>query len=731
MTISNTIRTAGPFIGNGITTAFPFTFKVFKKEEVLAVQTDTSTGVASSLVLNSAYSVTLNADQNATPGGTVTTSAPLAIGQTLVLTSDLAYLQPLDITNGGGFYPSVLNAALDRLTIFCQQLFSLARRSIKFPLSDAGMDTELPSAVARANKMLGFDSAGRPIVAAPLSGSAADVAIDLANFQASLYMQTYAAIRAYVGVSPYVYVYTAGIAGPFIRTADTTSVDDGGLILVAVNGVRWKRLFSGAVHIDWFAAFGVGDSKPAVQAAIAAVEAMGGGFLTARAGATYTLGSGLTWNASLVGFDMNGATLDFSAMLSGIALLPHQTGIEVNSRTGSAQGHPWSNGTIRGYDFTRVSLAALRFEDLSSDAVIAGVTFIGVRFQKFAVDVQFSRGSFFETFTRCVFQGVPGAGLDTTYSIQFESAVNSGEANTFNECLMGGRNFGIDQNNGGCDTRMNSCRFDFFGQTAITVSAGKMFICGGHIEARSDVAHLVQCAGQNSAIFIDGIALVLELGMTSFSPFFSDPTCLNGGVIVRDVACEFGGTLSTYFCAGTGRTDIQDVLFPFANSKPLLSAYQNKLTYGDFESANFAADWSLSGGGGTAPFRNNTITPKSGAFCLQFTGGVGFIPGATATFECSAGQQPSVEAWYLSTILSGTGATFYGQLAYVDRLGNVLSGGEFINTTTTNATWQRGLGQPATPAPPGTYGFRISISVFGTTSGVPNCFIDAVSVTIT
>lgn len=181
MTISNTIRTAGPFIGNGITTVFPFTFKVFKKEEVLAVQTDVSTGVASPLVLNSGYSVVLNADQNANPGGTATMASPLAIGQTLVLTSDLAYLQPLDITNGGGFYPSVLNAALDRLTIFCQQLSSLARRSIKFPLSDSGMNTELPSAVARANKLLGFNSAGAPIIVAPASGSAADLALDLAS----------------------------------------------------------------------------------------------------------------------------------------------------------------------------------------------------------------------------------------------------------------------------------------------------------------------------------------------------------------------------------------------------------------------------------------------------------------------------------------------------------------------------------------------------------------------
>lgn len=179
MTISNTIRTAGPYIGNGVTTAFPFYFKIFKTADLLAVQTDVATGVATSLVLNSGYTVTLNPDQNANPGGTTTLPAALATGKTLVLTSSLDYLQPLDITNGGGFYPAVLNAALDRLTIFCQQLFSLASRSLKLPLSDTGMNTELPSAAARSNKLLGFDSVGRAVVVAPASGSSAELALTL------------------------------------------------------------------------------------------------------------------------------------------------------------------------------------------------------------------------------------------------------------------------------------------------------------------------------------------------------------------------------------------------------------------------------------------------------------------------------------------------------------------------------------------------------------------------
>lgn len=181
MTISNTIRTAGPYIGNGVTTTFPFYFKIFKAADLLAVQTDVATGVATSLVLNSGYTVTLNSDQNASPGGTATLPAALATGKTLVMTSALDYLQPLDITNGGGFYPAVLNAALDRLTIFCQQLFGLASRSLKLPLSDTGMNTELPSAAARAGRILSFDFIGNPVVVAPSSGSAADLALILSG----------------------------------------------------------------------------------------------------------------------------------------------------------------------------------------------------------------------------------------------------------------------------------------------------------------------------------------------------------------------------------------------------------------------------------------------------------------------------------------------------------------------------------------------------------------------
>jgi hypothetical protein len=122
MTISNTSRTAGPFIGNGISTVFPFPFKVFQRSDLLVAQTVTSTGVETILTLDSDYAVILNSDQNSNPGGNVQTTVPLAVGTTLAMTSNIQILQSLDLTNNGGFYPRAINDALDKIVIMVQQV---------------------------------------------------------------------------------------------------------------------------------------------------------------------------------------------------------------------------------------------------------------------------------------------------------------------------------------------------------------------------------------------------------------------------------------------------------------------------------------------------------------------------------------------------------------------------------------------------------------------------------
>lgn len=158
--ISSTIRKVGPFVGTGLVSTFPFSFKVFAATDLKAV-TANSTGVETALVLNSTFTATLNADQDNNPGGSITLSAPLAIGLTLIITTSLPELQTTQLTNLGGFYPEVINSALDRLTIEVQQLQEQIDRCLKFPTTDA-TGSQLPGIGARASTILGFGADGAP-----------------------------------------------------------------------------------------------------------------------------------------------------------------------------------------------------------------------------------------------------------------------------------------------------------------------------------------------------------------------------------------------------------------------------------------------------------------------------------------------------------------------------------------------------------------------------------------
>lgn len=177
MTIGSAVRTAGPYTGTNAVATYPFAFKVFAAGDLQLVQTDLLLNV-STLTLGSGYSVALNADQNASPGGSITLAANLPTGYLLTITSNVSATQGSTIPNAGGFFPKVIEDALDRLTILFQQLVTAS--FLKFP--EIGGSFTLPAASSRANNALTFDSAGNPVVVAPATGSATTLATDLTSF---------------------------------------------------------------------------------------------------------------------------------------------------------------------------------------------------------------------------------------------------------------------------------------------------------------------------------------------------------------------------------------------------------------------------------------------------------------------------------------------------------------------------------------------------------------------
>lgn len=149
MAISSEVRRAGPFKGDGVQTLFEFEFTVFQPDEVAPyISTD---GGATEAALNAdLFSISLNSDQDMSPGGTVTLKTPLAEGTTLSILSAVPYLQSMVLTNRGGFYPSQLNESADRCVILAQQNREMLERAFMVPVTSEKTPSELLSDVMSA-----------------------------------------------------------------------------------------------------------------------------------------------------------------------------------------------------------------------------------------------------------------------------------------------------------------------------------------------------------------------------------------------------------------------------------------------------------------------------------------------------------------------------------------------------------------------------------------------------
>lgn len=234
MTVSATLRLAGPFNGDGSTTVFPFTFKVFEATDLAVETLNTSSGAFAALTLDSDYSVALNADQDASPGGSITLLAGgLAVGLALTITTAAAQEQSLDLTNGGGFYPDVINNELDAIVILIQQLQMQLARAIQTQLPDTA-SMVLPAPALRAGKMLMFDANGN-IELVPIAGGSSIVpGAQTAAGNIDTVNRDFTFVAA-AGATPSILVFAGGV---FQDPSTDYSAP------VFVSGTNWKISFT-------------------------------------------------------------------------------------------------------------------------------------------------------------------------------------------------------------------------------------------------------------------------------------------------------------------------------------------------------------------------------------------------------------------------------------------------------------------------------------------------------
>lgn len=251
MTVASSTSKSGPYTGNGATTVFAFAFKVQAATDIKVVRTVTTDGVDVDTVLTVAvdYTVSVNADQSTSPGGSVTMLSAPSASQRITILRNVSATQGASIPNQGGFYPKVVENALDKLTMLYQQVAEELARALKISVTQSASD--LPATLAsiadsEANAVASAAAASQSATAASDSETAAAASAAAINLP-SIAGNGSNMLRAKIDESGMEYRTPAQVRGD-ISAAQSGVVTGSGLTMTTARLLGRTTAGSGAVE---------------------------------------------------------------------------------------------------------------------------------------------------------------------------------------------------------------------------------------------------------------------------------------------------------------------------------------------------------------------------------------------------------------------------------------------------------------------------------------------------
>jgi hypothetical protein len=264
MTFSNTSNRVSVVGSGSVGQIVPFSFPINESSDLLVLQRVTATGVESTLVITTNYTVSITGDT----GGTVTTVTAIEATAEIHVIRDTPQTQPLDLENGGDFSAENIEDALDKTTKLAIENTDAITRTLRFPKTDpATAVVDIDNSVDRAGKYLYFDET----TGAPTAADQADASAIVVSAFAETYLDD--------------------------ANALTTMATLQGVSVFNVMNTTY-----GAVGD------GVADDTTAVQAAVDAADSVGGGYVFFPAG-TYLLETPISVRDHITYFGVGDASI--------------------------------------------------------------------------------------------------------------------------------------------------------------------------------------------------------------------------------------------------------------------------------------------------------------------------------------------------------------------------------------------------------------------------------------